>query len=63
MVQAKRFHLPEVVFNDPGLPMVLQHVQSGLLVLHLAECVFIDDVVVPCIFEDARRYPWLDQFE
>jgi len=25
MVQASGIHLFEVIFNDPGLPMILQH--------------------------------------
>ena len=59
MVQADRFYLSEVIFNDPRLPMVFQHAQGLLLVLHLAKGVFIDNVIISRVLEDARRYPGL----
>ena len=59
VVQAGRSHLPEIVFNDPSLPMFCQNVQGGLPALHLAEGVFIDDVIASCVLKNARRYPRL----
>lgn len=63
MVQTCRFHLSEVIFNDPGLPVIFQHVQGLLLILHLPESVFVDNGIISCVLEDARRYPRLDPIE
>ena len=59
MIQTGRFHLLEVIFNDPGLPVIFQHAQSVLLVLQLPKGIFIDYVIVSRVLEDARSYPWL----
>lgn len=63
VIQTCRFHLLEVIFNDPGLPMIFQHAQSFLLTLHLPKGVFIDNGVISCVLEDARCYPRLDPIE
>jgi hypothetical protein len=60
VIQAGRFHLLEVIFNDPGLPVIFQHAQSVLLVLQLPKGIFIDNVIVSRVLEDARSYPRLD---
>jgi hypothetical protein len=60
VIQAGRFHLLEVILNDPGLPVIFQHAQSVLLVLQLPKGIFIDNVIVSRVLEDARRYPRLD---
>lgn len=59
MVQTDRVHLPEVIFNDPGLPMIFQYAQGILLVLHLPKGVFINDGIISRVLEDAGRYPRL----
>ena len=49
----------KVVLCDPTCPVLHKHLQCGLVVLHLAEREFVNDRVVVCINENARRYPWL----
>jgi hypothetical protein len=60
VVQTDGFHLFEVTLNDPCLPMILQHAQGGLVVLHLSKRVFVDDIIVSRVLKDTRRYPRLD---
>jgi hypothetical protein len=60
VVQTDRFHLFEVIFNDPGLPMIFQYAQGGLLILQLPKGVFIYNVIVSRVLEDTRRYPRLN---
>jgi hypothetical protein len=43
--------------------MVFQHALGGLPILHLPEGVFIDDISIPRVLEDARRYPRLGLVE
>jgi hypothetical protein len=63
VVQTGRAHLPEVIFNDPGLPMIFQYAQGFLSILHLPKGVLIDDGIISCVLEDARRYPRLGRIE
>ena len=52
-------HLDEVVLCDPSIPVLLEYSQCSLVVLHLAECVLINDHIIVCIDEDAWCYPRL----
>ena len=52
-------HLDEVVLCDPRIPVLLECSQCSLVVLHLAECVLVNDRIVVRIDEDAWRYPRL----
>ena len=63
VVQTDRFHLLEVIFNYPSLPVVFQYALCVLLILQLSEGIFIDDVIVSRVFEDTRCYPRLDPIE
>ena len=49
----------KVLLCDPIFPVLLKHIQCGLVVLHLAEREFVNDRVVVRINENARRYPRL----
>jgi hypothetical protein len=49
----------KVLLCDPSFPVLHEHLQCGLGVLHLAERVFINDRVVVRIDENAWRYPRL----
>lgn len=52
-------HRDEVVLCDPSIPVLLKYSQCSLVVLHLAERVFVNDSIVVRIDEDAWRYPRL----
>lgn len=63
VVQTCRLDLPEVILNYPSLPVILQHLKGGLLILHLSKGVFIHNGVIARVLEDARRYPRLSRIE
>ena len=47
----------KILFRDPGLPMIGKDPQSGVVVLHLTKSVFVDDIVVVCVLENAGCNP------
>lgn len=59
MVQPCRSYCSEVIFRYPGLPMVRQNAQSGVVVKHLTHRELVYDTGIVGIDEYAWRYPWL----
>jgi len=51
-------NLSNVVFLDPGLPMVHEGIPSSIVVLVLTKCPFVNDTIVASVLEE-RRCWWL----
>lgn len=49
----------KVLLCNPSFPVLHEHLQCGLGILHLAEREFVNDRVVVRINKNAWRYPWL----
>jgi hypothetical protein len=48
-------NLSNVVFLDPGIPVVHQRIPGSIVVLILAECPLVDDTIVARVFKERRR--------
>ena len=49
----------KIGLGDPRVPMVLQCVQGGLLILELAKCPLVDNVGITCIVKQGGGNPRL----
>ena len=59
MVQPRILDGSKVILRDPCLPVILQNAQRLVSVLYLPERVFVYDVWVVRVLENAWCYPWL----
>lgn len=59
MVQTCILHSDKICFRYPGLPMICEDSQSGVVVLHLTESVFVDNIIVVRVLENAGCDPGL----
>jgi hypothetical protein len=50
----------EVILCNPSIPVLLKHAERGLIVLQLAERVFINNCIVVRTIEDTWCYPRLE---
>lgn len=60
MVQPCCFDCNEIVLRYPCVPMILQHIQGVVRVLHLSERVFVYNVGIICVLKDAWGNPGLN---
>lgn len=60
MVQPCCFDCYKVFLCNPGIPMILQHTQGIIRILHLSERVLVYNVRIIRVLEDTWSYPGLN---
>lgn len=49
-------NLSNVVFLDPGLPVVYEGIPSSIIVLVLTKCPLVNDTIIASVFKERRRW-------